>query len=79
VAAASEHNENRRATGNTITTEDEPSDGKRMLLPDVTVEKAVYETPLPHANVSSLIPQLPFDEVMVKLEPIPEIVNVASV
>jgi hypothetical protein len=36
VAAASEHNENRRATGNTITTEDEPSDGKRMLLPDVT-------------------------------------------
>jgi hypothetical protein len=43
------------------------------------VEKAVYETPLPHANVSSLIPQLPFDEVMVKLEPIPEIVNVASV
>lgn len=59
--------------------EDEPPDAKRMLLPDVIVEKAVCETPLPHANVPLLIPQLPFEELTVKLELVPEVVNVASV
>jgi len=44
-----------------------------------TAEKPVRETPLPHANDPPLTPQLPLDEVMVKLEVVPESVNVARV
>jgi len=39
----------------------------------------VSVTPLPQANVPALTPQLPLDEVMVKLEVVPESVNVARV
>ena len=37
------------------------------------------ETPLPQENDPPLTPQLPPDEVMVKLEVVPESVNVARV
>jgi len=39
----------------------------------------VRETPLPQANDPPLTPQFPLDEVMVKLEVVPESVNVARV
>jgi hypothetical protein len=39
----------------------------------------VNETPLPQLNLPLLKPQLPFDDVIVKLEAVPEIVKVASV
>ena len=45
----------------------------------LTAEKLVRETPLPQASLPPLTPQLPFEEVMVKLLLVPEIVNVASV
>lgn len=44
----------------------------------LTAEK-VDETPLPQLNAPPLTPQLPLEEVIVKLEAVPEIVNVASV
>lgn len=44
-----------------------------------TAEKLVRETPLPHANDPPLTPQLPLDEVMVKLLVVPESENVARV
>lgn len=44
-----------------------------------TAENVVEVTLLPHANVPLLTPQLPFDEVMVKLELVPEMVYVANV
>jgi len=39
----------------------------------------VDETPLPQLNAPPLTPQLPLEEVIVKLEAVPEIVKVASV
>ncbi len=39
-----------------------------------TAEKVVKETPLPHEKVVPLTPQLPLEEVMVKLDVVPEIV-----
>jgi len=57
----------------------DPPDANRRLLPEVTAEKVVNETPLPHAKVPPLTPQFPLEEVMVKLEAVPEIVYVASV
>jgi len=57
----------------------EPPEASSKVLPDATAEKLVSETPLPHANVPPLTPQLPFEEVMVKLEVDPERVYVARV
>jgi len=45
----------------------------------LTAEKLVRETPLPQENDPPLTPQLPLDEVKVKLEVVPESVNVARV
>jgi hypothetical protein len=39
-----------------------------------TAEKDVSVTPLPHVNVPPLTPQLPFEEVMVKLVAVPVMV-----
>lgn len=39
-----------------------------------TAEKDVSATPLPHVNVPPLTPQLPFEEVMVKLVAVPVMV-----
>ena len=39
-----------------------------------TAEKVVKETPLPHEKVVPLTPQLPLEDVMVKLDVVPEIV-----
>jgi len=56
----------------------DPPDARRRLLPDVTAEK-VEETPLPQEKVPPETPQLPFEDVRVKLEPDPASVYVASV
>lgn len=45
----------------------------------LTAVKVVDATPLPHANVPPLTPQLPFEEVMVKPEVDPLKVMVARV
>jgi hypothetical protein len=45
----------------------------------LTAEKLVGETPLPQENDPLLTPQLPLDEDRVKLEAVPESVNVARV
>lgn len=45
----------------------------------LTVENEVKDTPLPHVKAPPLTPQLPLEDVMVKLLPVPESVNVASV
>jgi hypothetical protein len=37
----------------------------------LTAENDVSATPLPHANLPPLTPQLPFDEVIVKLLIVP--------
>lgn len=39
-----------------------------------TAEKDVAVTPLPHEKVVPLTPQLPLEDVMVKLDVVPEIV-----
>jgi len=57
----------------------EPPEARSKLPPEDTAEKVVWETPLPHEKVEPLTPQLPFEEVMVKLEAVPEMVYVASV
>lgn len=57
----------------------EPPDARRRSLPEVTAEKVVRATLFPHANVPLLTPQLPLDEVMVKLEVVPESVYLARV
>jgi len=57
----------------------EPPDARSKLLPEATAENDVSDTPLPHANVPPLTPQLPLDEVMVKLDVVPESVYVARV
>jgi len=43
----------------------------------LTAEKLVGETPLPQESDPLLTPQLPLDEDRVKLEAVPESVNVA--
>jgi len=45
----------------------------------LTAEKVVDDTPLPHWNLPPLTPQLPLDDVMVKLLADPENVKVAKV
>lgn len=74
-------------TGNTVVPlgipslvkEVDPPDARRRLLPDVTAEKEVNETPLPQEKVPAETPQFPLEEVMVKLELVPEMVYVARV
>jgi len=44
-----------------------------------TAENWVSDTPLPQLNFPPFTPQLPFDDVIVKLEADPDNVNVASV
>jgi len=49
-------------------------------VPDIhTAENWVNDTPLPQFNFPPFTPQLPFDDVIVKLEADPDNVNVASV
>jgi hypothetical protein len=45
----------------------------------LTAEKVVDDTPLPHSNIPPLTPQLPLDDVTVKLLADPENVKVAKV
>lgn len=56
----------------------DPPDANSKEPPEDTAEN-VDETPLPQLNAPPLTPQLPLEEVIVKLEAEPEIVNVASV
>jgi len=56
----------------------DPPDANSKEPPEDTTEN-VDETPLPQLNAPPLTPQLPLEEVIVKLEAVPEIVNVASV
>jgi len=56
-----------------------PPDANRSWLPLDTAVKVVRETPLPHVNSPPLTPQLPFEEVMVKLSVVPDKCMVASV
>lgn len=57
----------------------DPPDARRRLFPDVIAEKEVNETPLPQEKVPPETPQFPLEEVMVKLELVPEMVYVARV
>lgn len=41
------------------------------MLPDVTAEKEVDATPVPQEKLPPETPQLPFEEVRVKLELVP--------
>jgi len=57
----------------------DPPDARSKLLPEVTAENVVNVTPDPQENVPLLTPQFPLEDVIVKLELVPLIVNVASV
>lgn len=56
-----------------------PLKDKRSSPSERTVENVDEDTPLPHANTPLLTPQLPFDEVIVKLSAFPVVVKVARV
>lgn len=57
----------------------DPPDARRRLFPDTTAENEVNPIPLPQAKTPLETPQFPFEDVMVKLELVPEIVYVARV
>lgn len=57
----------------------DPLEASKRLLPEETAENVLAVTPLPQVNDPPLTPQLPLEDVILKLELVPVIVYVANV